>query len=179
MIRFCGSPGVSLVATPLLTKVNTRVIISNGVTVLVNSWPIISWLWVVGSWFVISRGMVWSGFVYNWGMIWSWSWVINWSNFVDWSRVIDWGWFIGWCWVVWCWVVWCRVSISWGMNWNVSWSMNSSAVFFNSIWIVYILRGSMGLAGNDGMVTTMRLMDRMTYSRSISMFNDLMAALVG
>merc|ERR1712203_1338885 len=89
----------------------------------------------------------WSWGMVGWGMYYwfvNWGWVINWGWFVNWSCVINWSRFVYWGWVVWGWLV----------NWNMSRSMNGSTVFFSSIWIVYVLWSSMGLARNGGMVST-------------------------
>ena len=137
------------------------------------SWSMVGWgmyYWLVDNWY--NWGNVWSWFVYYWGNIWgwlvNWGWMVNWGWLVNWSWGINWSRFVNWGWVVWGWLV----------NWNMSRSMNGSTVFFSSIWIVYVLWSSMGLARYGGMVSTMRLMDSNFYCWSISMLNNLMTALV-
>merc|ERR1712165_11022 len=73
----------------ILGKVGSRVIISNSIAVLVNSWLIIGRLWVVWSWLVDNWSwVVWSWLVHNWGWVVDWGWVV-WSWFVhNWSRVV-------------------------------------------------------------------------------------------
>merc|ERR1719438_326102 len=104
---------------------------------LVNwSWSMVGWgmyYWLVDNWY--NWGNVWSWLVYYWGNIWGW--LVNWGWVINWSRFVNWGW------VVWGWFV----------NWNMSRSMNGSTVFFSSIWIVYVLWSSMGLARYSGMVS--------------------------
>jgi len=145
------------VAIPVLvcSKVGARVVISNSIAILVDGWTIIRWFLVCWSW------VVWGWLVHNWGWVvdWSrlvhnWSWVVDWGRLVnnrgwvvDWGRVV-WSWLVHWGWVVdWGWLV-----VSWAMNWSMSWSMDSSAVLLSSIWVVDVLWGSMGLAGNHGCV---------------------------
>jgi len=159
------------IAIPVLVlgKVSARVVISNSIAVLVDSWLIVRWLLV--SW---SR-VVWSWLVHNWGWVvrswcrvghlnwvgnhWSWvshnnwgwvvgSWLVdNWGWVVHWGRlVVDWSWLVvNWCSVVsWSWVV-----VSRCMDWLVGWSMHSSAVLLSGIGVVDILGSSMGLAGHN------------------------------
>ena len=105
------------VAVPLLVlgKVGTRVVISNGIAILVDSWLIIGWLgWVI------------------------WSWLVD-----NWSWVVDWGWLV---------VSWGRVVVCWGMDRSMSWGMDSSAILLSSVWVMDVLWGSMGLAGNNSSI---------------------------
>jgi hypothetical protein len=77
------------------SKVSTRVIISNGITVLINSWYIIG-RFVIWGWFMVCWSWVNYWFVHNWGMIWGWSvyyWGNIWSGLVCRSWVVYWGWF--------------------------------------------------------------------------------------
>ena len=138
--RVASSGGIT-VAVLVGRESSLGVVILNSVSVFVYSWSIISWF------------MVWSGFV-GWGMVsWSmyywlvdyWSWVVNWgwgmiSWSMYWSSMINWSMYwsgmINWSSVVW----------SSFVDWNMSRSMDSSAVFFSSIWVMYVLWGSMGLA---------------------------------
>ena len=95
------------------------VIILDSVSVFVYSWSIISWFMVSSwgmGWGMVSWGMYY-WLVYNWGMI-NWSSVINWGSVV-WTSLVD---------------------------WNMGRGMDSSTVFFSSIWVMYVLWGSMGLA---------------------------------
>ena len=46
---------------------------------------------------------------------------------------------------------------------NMSRCMDGSTILFSSIWIVYVLWSSMGLASNDSMVGSMRFVDGMAY----------------
>ena len=164
----------SITITVLIgSKVSSRVVISNSIAVLVNSWSIISWFWMIRSWFVISWGWVNNWFMDNWGYIWGWL-VYNWGMVGSWL-VINWSWVVDGGWVVWCCVVRGMVSINWSMGRGV----NCSTVLFLSIWIVYVLWCSMGLARNNGMISSMGLMDGMAYRWSIAMFDNLVAALVG
>ena len=157
------------------SKISFSIVIMDCISVLVHCWSFfIDWsLAISWSWGMVSWGMYywlvdnW----YNWGNVWSYL-VYYWCNI--WGRLVNWGWLINWCrFVYWCWVVW-----GWLVNWNMSRSMNGSTVFFSSIWIVYVLWSSMGLARYGGMVSTMGLMDSNFYCRSISMLNNLMTALV-
>jgi len=195
----------SIAITVLVSgKVRFGVVISYGITVLVNSWPIISrfgmirswfvvsWCWVdngfvyngwgniwswlvdnwgnIWSWLVDNWGMIRSWFVDNWGMIRSWGWVVNWGNFVyEWSGVIDGG---G---MIWGSMMDSWVSISWGMYWNMGGGMYSSTILFSIIRVVYSLGSGMGLASNNGVVNTMRLVHRVAYSRGIAVFDSLVA----
>ena len=168
-------------------EVSLSIVIMDSISVFVYGWSIfidwslsISWSWGVVSWGMYNWlvdnwynwGNVWSWFVYYWGNIWSWlvnwGWVVNWGWLVNWSWVVNWGWFVYWGWVVWGWLVY----------WNVSWGMNSSAVFFSSIWVVYVLWGSMGLARYGSVVSSMRLMYSYFDSWSIAVLYDLVTALV-
>ena len=168
------------VAVPLLVlgKVGTRVVISNGIAILVDSWLIIGWLgWVIWSWLVDNwswvvdwgwvgnnnRGwVVWSRLVHNRGWVVNWSWlVVDWSGLVvDWSRpVVDW-------------------SMDWSMDWSVGWSMDSSAVLLSGIRVVDVLGSSMGLAGNNSSIRSVGLVDRVAHSWGISVLDDLVVGLV-
>ena len=71
------------------SKVRFGVVISYGITVLVDGWCIICWF------LAVSRGrcVIWSRFVDYWGYIWSWF-VYNWS--MIWGR----GWVVYRCWVI-------------------------------------------------------------------------------
>lgn len=174
---------------------------------MVYSGSIICGFGVVWGWFV-NRGVVWSrvdyGFVDNWGDVWSWlvdnrswvvywSWFVNWSWVINWSRLVNWGWVIDWGWVIGSgsWMVWGRswmvgsgmvdlggVAVGRSVNWDMGRSMDGCTGLFASIRVVYILRSSMGLAGNNGVVTTMRLVYGVAHSRGIAMLDDLMARLV-
>ena len=61
---------------------------------------------------------------------------------------------------------------------NMSRCMDGSTILFSSIWIVYVLWSSMGLARNGGMVSTMGFMGSNFHCWSISVLNNLMTALV-
>ena len=82
----------------VLRKSGTRVVISNSITILVDSWAIISrlmvcWCWVSGlvggSW--VDNG----GLVDNWGRFVDRGGVVDWGGFVSRGRVVDWGGFVG------------------------------------------------------------------------------------
>ena len=151
----------------------------------VNNWLVNNWGYVWG-WFVNNWGMVWSWFVDNWGMIrcwccviyggwlvYNWGMVRCWSCVINWSRlVINWGWVIGSS------MVDGSMSICWGMDWDMSWGMDSSAVLFSSIGIVYVLGSSMRLTSNNSVVSTMCFVNRVAYSGGIAVFHNLMAGLV-
>jgi len=140
------------------SKISFSIVIMDCISVLVYCWSFfIDWsLAISWSWGMVSWGMYY-WFVDNWGVVWSWSWgmvswgmyywlvdywgwVVNWGFDMYWSSMINWSMYwssmINWSSVVWC----CFV------YWNMSRSMDSSAVFFSSIWVMYILWGSMGLA---------------------------------
>ena len=90
------------------SKVDSRIIISNSIFVLIFSWDIsVSRLFI--GWGVVSRGR----FVYWSGLV-NWSWLVDRGRLVNWSRLINWGWFVYRCWFV-----------SWSslMNWSMSNSM--------------------------------------------------------
>ena len=183
------------------SKVRFGVVISYGITVLVDGWCIICWclavsrgrcvIWsrfvdywgYIWSWFVYNNwGYIWSWFVYNWGMVRSWSWLVNrgrvvnwgWSWLVNRGSMVYWGSMKDWGSMVNSWV-----SIGWGMNWDMSWSVNGSTVLFTSIWIVYILWGGMGLARNGSMVSSMGFVCCNFDCRGVSVLDNLVAALVG
>ena len=143
----------------ICAKVDSSIFVSNSVFVLVFSWD------VSVSWFFVSWSMV------SWGMV-SWSWLVHWCWFVGW------GWFVNWGWVVWSSMMDWGVSVCWGVDWDVSWGVDSSAVLFSSIRIVYVLWSSMGLASNDSMVGSMRFVDGMAYGWGIAVFDYLMARLI-
>ena len=154
------------------SKVSSRVIVGNSIAILVDSWSVISRFWMIWSWLVVGWSWVNNWLMNNWGYIRSWL-VDNWS--------MVWGWFVVyWGWVVWCSMVdWSMMSISWGMDWSMSWSMDCSTIFFLGIRVVDILWCSMGLAGDNGMIRSMGPMDSMAYRWSVTMLDDLVAALVG
>ena len=162
-------------------------------------WGMVSWgmyYWLVynwgniRSWFVDNWGMIrsWSWFVDNWGMIWSWLvdyWGMirsrSWGMIRCWCWVIDWGMdlsVMNWSWVVWGSMVDWGVSVCWGVDWDMSWGVDSSAVLFSSIRIVYVLWGSMRLASNNSVVGTMGFVDGVAYGRGIAVFDYLMARLI-
>ena len=66
----------------ILSKVGSRVVISDSITILVDSWAIISGLFMV-SWSGVSGLVGGSGFVGRSRFV-SGSWVIKWSRFVYW-----------------------------------------------------------------------------------------------
>merc|ERR1712088_591441 len=107
------------------------VIILDSISVFIYSWSFIGWF-MIRSWFV-----------YYWGMIRSWSWVIDWGMNLS---VVDWSW------VVWSSMMDWGVSVCWGVDWDVSWGVDSSAVLFSRVWVVYGLWGSMRLASNNSVV---------------------------
>ena len=145
------------------------------------SWLVYNWGWsVIRSWLMYNWGNVWSWFVYYWGMIRSWF-VDNWGMVWSWGWVIDWGMnlsVMNWGWVVWGSMMDWGVSVCWGVDWDMSWGVDSSAVLFSSIRIVYVLWSSMGLASNDSMVGSMRFVDGMAYGWGIAVFDYLMARLI-
>ena len=164
------------------------VIILDSVSVFIYSWSFIGWF-MIRSWFVVSWSWVSNWLVYNWGNIWSWlvynwswgmirSWLVyNWgmirSWFVYyWGMIRSWGWVIDWGMnlsvVDWSWVVWSSmmdwgVSVCWGVDWDVSWGVDSSAVLFSRVWVVYGLWGSMRLASNNSVVGSVGFVDGMAY----------------
>ena len=168
-------------------EVGVSIIIMDSISVLVYSWSFfidwslaISWSWGVVSWGMYNWlvynwynwGDVWSWLVYYWGDIWSWSmnwgWVVYWSWLVNWGWVVYWSWFVYWGWVVWGWLVY----------WDMSWGMYSSAVFFSSVWVVYVLWGGMGLARDSSVVSSMGLVYSYFDSWGIAVLYDLVTALV-
>ena len=170
---------IGSIAIPVLigSKVRARVVISDSISILVDSRLIIrrlmvSWLGVVWSW---GRLVDW-GWLVNWGWV-VWCWLVdNWSWVVDWSWLVDnWGWVVDWGWLVvdWGWLV-----VGWGMDWDMGWGMDSSRVLLSSIGVVDVLWGSMGLAGNSGVVSSMGLVNSMAHSWGISVLDDLVVALV-
>ena len=79
------------------SEVDSRIIVSNSVFVLVFSW------YISVSWFFV-----------GWGMV-------SWSGVVCWSRlVVHWSWFVNWGWVVY----WSRLVI--GRGSMVAWGMSNS-----------------------------------------------------
>ena len=127
---------------------------------MIWSWLVVGWSWV-NNWLMNNWGYIRSWLVDNWSMVWG-------------CFVIYGGW------VVWCSMVnWSMMSISWGMDWSMSWGMDCSTIFFLGIGIVDILWCSMRLAGDNGMIRSMGPMDSMAYRWSVTMLDDLMAALVG
>jgi len=153
----------------------------------VDNWGMI-WSWLVEDWGMIRCWLVcnWCmirswGMIRCWGMIRSWGCVVDWGSFVSWSWVIDWGSVIwggmvdGWGSVIWGSMVDGWVSISWGVYWNMGRGMYSGTILFRSIRVVYRLGSGMGLARNNGVVNTMRLMDRVAYGRGIAMLDCLVA----
>merc|ERR1711936_1332156 len=143
-------------------------------------WGMVSWsmyYWLAYNWGMIRS---WSWFVDNWGMIWSWL-VDYWGMIRCWGWVIDWGMYLSvmnWSWVVWGSMVDWGVSVCWGVDWDMSWGVDSSAVLFSSIRIVYVLWGSMRLASNNSVVRTMGFVDGVAYRRGIAVFDYLMARLI-
>merc|ERR1712038_2129 len=94
--------------------------------------------------------------------------VYSWSFFIDWSLTISWSWgVVSWGmynWLVynwgnvWSWLVYYWGNIwGWLVYWDMSWGMYSSAVFFSSVWVVYVLWGGMGLARDSSVVSSMGL----------------------
>ena len=140
-------------------KVGSRVVISYSISILVHSRS--NWLSLVDN-----R-----------------SWVVDWLVHNNWSSMVHWGWLVDnhWSWVVnWGWLgnnQWSSM-VNWSMDWNMGWSMDSSASLLSSIWVVDILRGSMGLAGNNSCVRAMRLVHRVAHSWSIAVLDDLVVGLV-
>ena len=128
---------------------------------MIWSWLVVNWSWVnnrlVNNW-----GYVWGWLVYNWGMVWSWL-VVYWS-WVVWSSVMERS---------------MMESMEWSMNWGMSWGMDCSTILLLGIWVVYVLWCGMRLTGDNRMISSMRPMDSMANGWSVSMFDDLMATLVG
>ena len=175
----------------VLGKVGTRVVISNSITILIDSWAIIFWLMVSWlGWVVWSRFVDWGWVVWGWGRLvdnWSWvvdsSWLVNnwlvdnWSWVVDWGWLVDnWGWVVDWGWLMVSWGM--DWDVLWGMDWDMGWSMNSSAVLLSGIWVMDVLWGSMGLAGHNSSIRSMGLVDGVAHSWSISVLDDLVVGLV-
>lgn len=89
----------------VLRESGTRVVISDSITILVDSWAIISrlmvcWCWVsglVGGSWVDNGGLVdnWGRFVDRGGLVDNRGGVVDWSGFVGRGRVVDWGRFVG------------------------------------------------------------------------------------
>jgi hypothetical protein len=167
------------------SKISFSVVIMDSISVFVYSWSFfvvwslaINWSWGMVSW------SMYYWFVDDWGVIWSWSWgMVGWGMyywFVNWGWVINWGWFVNWsCVINWSrFVYWGCVVWGWLVNWNMSRSMNGSTILFSSIWIVYVLWSSMGLAGNGGVVSSMSLVGSNFDSWSVAVFDNLMTALV-
>jgi len=102
--------------------------------------------------------------VHNWGWMVDRGWLVH-----NRGLVVDWGWVSNKNWrCMVCnwpvdnrgWVVhWRRLVVGWSMDWSMSRSMDSSAVLLSSVWVMDILRGSMGLAGNNGSIRSMGLVD--------------------
>merc|ERR1719414_1605339 len=68
----------------ICAEVDSRIIISNSIFVLIFSWDIsVSWFFV--GWGVVS----WSGFV-NWGWVVNWGWLVDRSWLVSWSSMVNW-----------------------------------------------------------------------------------------
>ena len=103
------------VASFICPKVDSRIIISNSIFVLIFSW------YISVSWFFVGWGVVsWSRFV-NWGWLVNWSWLVDRGGLVNWSRLINWGWFVDRCWFVsWSstvdWSMSNGMAVSWGMS---------------------------------------------------------------
>jgi len=145
------------------SKISFSVVIMDSISVFVYGWSFfVVWsLAISWSWGMVSWGMYY-WFVDDWGVVWSWSWgMVSWS--MHYWLVDYWGWVVNWGWSVISWSMYWSSMINWSMywssminwgsvvwsgfvDWNMSRSMDSSAVFFSSIWVMYILRGSMGLA---------------------------------
>jgi hypothetical protein len=96
----------------ILRKAGTRVVISDSISILVDSGAIISGLMVSGCWVSGLVGGSWvdnGGLVDNWGRfvdrggfvgcrggVVDWGWVVDWGGFVDRGSMVDWGRFVGW-----------------------------------------------------------------------------------
>ena len=145
-----SSGGVS-VSVLALGKVGTRVVISNSVSVLVDSWLIIRWL--VVSWLV------------DWGWV-VWGWLVDWG-WVVWGWLVDnWGWVVwGWGWVVW----------SWGWVGNLDWVVDNGVG--NLDWVVddWVVDDWCGV---DNWVSSMGLVDSMRHNWAMSVLDGLVAGLV-
>jgi len=184
------SSGVSITVFVGL-EVSFCVVVIYSISVFVDSWCIISWFFAVSwgsviswswvynwgniwSWFVDNWCNIWSWFVDNWGMIWSWP-VDNWGWVVNWG-VVNWGWMVNGSWVVWGWSV--GELGSYTLNWNMRRSMNGSTVLFSSIWVVYVLWGSMGLARYGCVVSSMGFVYSNFGSWGVAVLDNLVTALV-
>ena len=139
----------------ILPKVYSRILILNCVFIL------IFWCCIIYR-FLIGRLIRWCWFV-------CWGGVVNWAWFRNWGRVIYWSGFVYW----WGWVVW-----GWLVYWDMSWGMYSSAVFFSSVWVVYVLWGGMGLARDSSVISSMWLVYSYFDSWGIAVLYDLVTALV-
>merc|ERR1719228_1397747 len=102
----------------------------------------------------------WSMISWSWSMV-SWGSMNNWSM-VSWSRssVINWSW-----------------SISF-LDWKSSWCNGSSSRLLITTIAMYRLRSSVGLTYNRSMYSSMGLVDRVTDSWSIALFDRLVVGLV-
>ena len=110
----------------ILGKVGTRVVISNSIAILVDSWLIIGWL-MVRSW-LVDRGWVIRS--WGWGVIGSWGWVSDdWNGMNDWSSMDDWSNTDNWSGVVDGGDVdsWDVVDGGMDKSWSMVWLMNSMA----------------------------------------------------
>ena len=160
----------------VLSKVSTRVVVSNSVLVPVDSWAIIGWLlvavdgsWVVGSWlvdhwcWVVDRFVDYGGSVVDWGMVDNGLVVHNGSGVVDRGRVVvDWG----------------RVAVNGLVDRDVGRSMNSSAVLLSGVGVVHVLGSCVGLLGHNGGIGAVGFVNGVAHSWSISVLDDLMVGLV-
>ena len=158
-------------------EVSVSVVIIDSISIFIDCWSFfVDWsLSISWSWSMVSWGMYY-WLVNNWGYVWSWGmyyWLVyNWSNI--WSWLVNWGWVVNWSWFVyWGWVVW-----GWLVYWDMSWGMYSSAVFFSSVWVVYVLWGGMGLARDSSVISSMGLVYSYFDSWGIAVLYDLVTALV-
>merc|ERR1712150_151020 len=98
--------------------------------------------------------------------------MISWCSMDSWSSMVGWG----------------RGMISWGsmvdrgrgisfLDRKSSWSDSSSRGLLVASIAMYRLRGSMGLAHNRSMYSSMGLVDRVADSRSISLLDALVVGL--
>ena len=176
----------------VLAKVGTRVFISNTVVVSIDSRAIIFRLSMVsGSMMrgrLVSRGRVVrsrsrvgnvSGFVHN-GFVDNRGRVVDGSRLVSGSGVVDRGRFVSRGRVVdGSGVVRSSSMVLGGVDGNVGGGMDTSDILLLIVVLVNLIGGGSGLAGNMGVVRTMRFVDGGSDSRGVTVLDALVAVLVG
>merc|ERR1719450_963680 len=162
----------------VLLEVGTRVVISNSIAILVNSWAIISGFRVSrlvgGSWVGNNSRFVDNGSglvdgsrggLVNWGRFVDRGWVVDRSGVVDGSMGM--GDSMG------------KVSMGWGVDGVVAGGMDSSDVFLLIVVLVNFIGSGGGLGVDSCVVTTMGFVNGGGDSGGVAVLDALVAVLVG